>query len=347
VNKNNKGFLMGLKIYTVLSLILIIVVAGFIFSLELGEYELVIADFSLKLQVYVWVILPTLLLFLASLFHMFYYGFKGYLGNRTILKDEEKIIESIKNNLLNKNDTKVYKRQAFRDLSEILSQINLVPKEGSFNSSNTEINSIVEKIKTIESGKYLSPKELKLDDENPLMVQNNINKVNTDVDYCLEILKRPANHTNEIIKSAYFTVLAHKSMTTVKKVLNNIKLDKEMVLELFKRDSEQTDFSLSKEEVIKYIKNIDFTRQDFIHLAKLYKNNMLPDDLLKIFEEVSNNNDLALDSYMYVLFEYEMLDEIREVFASTAQDELLPYKALLDLKDSGKQYTLDSLCYSK
>jgi len=338
---------MGLKIYTVLSFLLIVLVAGFIFSLELGEYELIIGDFSLKLQVFVWVILPTVLLFLASLFHMFYYGLKGYLGNRTILKDEEKIIESIKSSLLNKSDIKSYKRQTFKDLSEILSQVNLVPKEGNFNSSNTEVNEIVEKIKNINSGKYLTPKELKLDDANPLMIQNNINKVNTDVDYCLEILRRPANHKSEIIKNAYFTVLASKSMTTIKKVLNNIKLDKEMVLELFKRDSEQTDFSLSKEEVIKYIKNIDFTKQDFIYLAKLYKNNMLPDDLLKIFEEISNNNDLALDSYMYVLFEYEMLDNIRDVFASTAQDELLPYKALLDLKDSGKQYTLDSLCYIK
>ncbi len=74
---------------------------------------------------------------------------------------------------------------------------------------------------------------------------------------------------------------------------------------------------------------------------------MLPDDLLKIFEEISNLNELALDSYLFVLFEYEMLDTIREIFSSSAQDELLPYKALLELKDSGKQYTLDTLCYTK
>ena len=49
-------------------------------------------------------------------------------------------------------------------------------------------------------------------------------------------------------------------------------------------------------------------------LAKLYKNNMLPDDLLKIFEELSNNNEKAQDSYLYVLFEYEMIDTIRDIF---------------------------------
>jgi len=347
VNKNNKGFLMGLKKYIVFSILLIVVVAGYTYSILPGNYEAKVMEYSLTLPIVVWISLPIILLFLASVLHMFFYGFKGYLGNRAIVKDEENIIEVIKNNLLNKSEVKIFKRSAFKDLSEILSQVNLVPKEGNFTSTNSDVNEIVGKIKDIRDGKYLSPKELKLDIANPLMVQNNINKVNVDEDYSLDILKRPANHSADIIKQAYFVVLGSKSMTTVKKVLPSIKLDKEMILALFKRDAEQSDFSLSKEEVIKYIRNIEFSKEDFINLAKLYKNNMLPDDLLKIFEEISNTNELALDSYLYVLFEYEMLDAIRDIFASTAQDELLPYKALLDLKDSGKQYTLDSLCYYK
>jgi len=336
---------MGLKKYIIFSILLIVVVAGYTYSILPGTYEAKVMEYSLTLPIVAWISLPVVLLFLASILHMFFYGFKGYLGNRAIVKDEENIVEILKNSLLNKNEVKVFKRKAFKDLSEILSQVNISPKEGEFSSSIKEINMIVEKIKTINEGKYLASKELKLDDSNPLMVQNALNKVDNDVDYCLDILKRPANHSQDIIKRAFFLVLASKSMTTVKKTLSGIKLDKDMVLELFKRDAEQTDFSLSKEEVIKYIKNIDFSKEDFINLAKLYKNNMLPDDLLKIFEEISNTNELALDSYLYVLFEYEMIDMIRDIFASSAQDELLPYKALLDLKDSGKQYTLDTLCY--
>lgn len=338
---------MGLKKYIVFSILLIIVVAGYTYSVQPGSYEVKIMEYSLTLPIVAWISFPVVLLFIASVLHMFFYGFQSYLGNRAILKDEENIIEVVKNNLLNKNEVKIFKRDTFKNLSEILSQVNLVPKEGKFTSTIKEIDMIVEKINSINSGEYLTSKELKLDATNPLMLKNEINKVNNDEDYCLDILKRPANHSEEMIKKAFFVVLAKKSMTTVKKVLANIKLDKEMVLELFKRDSEQTDFSLSKEEVLKYIKNIDFSKEDFINLAKLYKNNMLPDDLLKIFEEISNVNELALDSYLYVLFEYEMIDTIRDIFNSSAQDELLPYKALLDLKDSGKQYTLDSLCYYK
>jgi len=338
---------MGLKKYIVFSILLIILVAGYTYSILPGTYEIKVMEKTFTLPIVAWVSLPIVLLFLASVLHMFVYGFKGYLSNRSIVKDEENILESIKSNLLYKNDARIYKRKTFRELSEILSQVQLVPKEGDFTSENKEINQIVEKLKSIDSGKYLSPKELKLDDTNPLTLKNITNKVNTDYDFCLDILKRPANHDQEMIKMAFFRVLENKSMTTVKKVLSGIKLDKEMILELFKRDSQQTDFSLSKEEVIKYIKNIEFSKEDFINLAKLYKNNMLPDDLLKIFEEISNTNELALDSYLYVLFEYEMIDTIRDIFSSSAQDELLPYKALLDLKDAGKHYTLDTLCYYK
>lgn len=338
---------MGLKKYILFSILLIILVAGYTYSILPGTYEIKVMEKTLTLPIVAWVSLPIVLLFLASVLHMFFYGFKGYLSNRSIIKDEENILESIKSNLLHKNDTRIYKRKTFRALSEILSQVQLVPKEGDFTSENKEINQIVEKLKSIDAGKYLSPKELKLEDTNPLTLKNITNKVNTDYDFCLDILKRPANHDQELIKMAFFRVLENKSMTTVKKVLSGIKLDKEMILELFNRDSQQTDFSLSKEEVIKYIKNIEFSKEDFINLAKLYKNNMLPDDLLKIFEEISNTNELALDSYLYVLFEYEMIDTIRDIFSSSAQDELLPYKALLDLKDAGKHYTLDTLCYYK
>jgi hypothetical protein len=55
---------------------------------------------------------------------------------------------------------------------------------------------------------------------------------------------------------------------------------------------------------------------------------------------------LALDAYVYILFEYEMIEKVRDIFANTSKEELTAFKALLELKDSGKQYTLDSICYN-
>jgi hypothetical protein len=74
---------------------------------------------------------------------------------------------------------------------------------------------------------------------------------------------------------------------------------------------------------------------------------MLPDQLIKLLEELSIDNEAATEAYLYVLFEYEMIDEARSILSGSAQNEYKPYKALLDLKDAGKYYNLDHMCYIK
>lgn len=40
-----------------------------------------------------------------------------------------------------------------------------------------------------------------------------------------------------------------------------------------------------------------------------------------------------------------MIDKLREVLANTQENEFLPFKALLDLKDAGKKYNVETLSY--
>jgi hypothetical protein len=40
-----------------------------------------------------------------------------------------------------------------------------------------------------------------------------------------------------------------------------------------------------------------------------------------------------------------MIDDIREIINNSQKDEFIPYKALLDLKDNGKNYRFDNICY--
>jgi hypothetical protein len=185
----------------------------------------------------------------------------------------------------------------------------------------------------------------KLNSSNDIAIANNINKINEQADWALEVLKKSANYTQKEIETAFTKVLNDKSMTTLKKVLPNLKLTKNMLQELFKKDSAQAEFSLSSEELIKYIKQVQWNKQEFLDMAKLYKKSLTPDEIIGLFEELSNSNEQALDAYVYILFEYEMIDKIRDIFSSTSSEELTAFKALLELKDSGKQYTLDSICY--
>lgn len=337
---------MGLKKYIVASVIFIAAVAAYVFSIAQTDYQITLFDTTLLLPVALWVILPLLVLFVASVFHMIFYGLKGYMVTSSLNKDESNMIKLIKNKLLKKDETIKFKNPIFQELGEILSQVDVQISSDDFTSKNSEINDLAKSLIEIKNQKFVSL-NYKLNANNEIAIANNINKINEQADWAIEVLKKSANYTQKEIEAAFTKVLNDKSMTTLKKILPNLKLSKAMIQELFKKDSAQAEFSLSSEELIKYIKQTELNKQEFLEIAKLYKTSLTPDEIIGLFEELSNTNEAALDAYVYILFEYEMIDKIRDIFSSTSSDELTAFKALLELKDSGKQYTLDSICYYK
>jgi len=97
--------------------------------------------------------------------------------------------------------------------------------------------------------------------------------------------------------------------------------------------------------LIKIVKNAEFTKDDYLEFAKLYKKELNPDRLISIFEQLSNETEEATTANLYILSELEMLDKLRETLANSSQEDFLAIRALLDLKDSGKHYTLETLSY--
>ncbi|WP_375722889.1 hypothetical protein LXN10_09995 [Arcobacter sp. KX21116] len=338
---------MGLKKYIAFSLLLIIAVYIFVFSIQTGNYTVSILDYSRALPIAVWVVLPLVVLFLVTILHIVFYGFKNYLQASAIKKDEENIIEFFKDLLLGNNSNKKFKQKALKELADILVQMKLSPKVENFESSNNDIKIIVNNMIKINSGEYVSDKSFKFNKNGQVAQKNILNKVNEDVDYAIDVLKKSKDFSDKIVKAAFFNVVKNKSMTTIKKLLDGLKLDKEMVLELMKKDSDNSEFALEHDAIIKYTKDVEFDKEDYLTFAKLYKKSIQPDELIKMFETISNDNELAMDAYLVVLFEYEMIDKVRETLNGYKKEEYQSFRALLDLKDSGKYYTLENLCYNK
>lgn len=338
---------MGLKKYVAFSLLLIIAVYIFVFSIQAANYTLNILDYSIDLPIAVWIVLPAGVLFLGTVLHIVFYGFKNYLQASSVKKDEENIIEFFKDVLLENNSNKKFKQKALKELADILVQLKLSPKTDSFDSANNDIKNIVNNIIKIDSGEYVSDKSFKFNKNGEIAQKNLLNRVSGDVDYSMDVLKKSKDFSEEIVKAAFTNVVKNKSMTTIKKLLDGLKLDKEMVLELMRKDSENSDFALEHDAIIKYTKDVEFNKEDYLTFAKLYKKSVQPDELIKMFETISNENELAIDAYLVVLFEYEMIDKVRETLTNYKNEEYQPFRALLDLKDSGKYYTLENLCYNK
>ena len=91
---------MGLKRYILGSLLLAIIVFGYTFSIEAGDYRVQILDFTLILPIAVWVVLPMITLLALTVLHILFYGLKNYFTLKSITRDAKALTTLIYKRLL-------------------------------------------------------------------------------------------------------------------------------------------------------------------------------------------------------------------------------------------------------
>lgn len=336
---------MGLKSYIISTILLIIVLFGFVHSLELGEYTLSLFGFSETLPVSVWFVLPIIFLSLLTYIHIIFYGLINYFKLRLVDSDLDNMVELIKLKLLNKEHKIGFRTRKQKELANILTQLNLeVPKE-IFSSTNEELNKTVAAIQNVNNGIYVD-KNLKVDEKSFLGKQNLINKINSQVDFAVDIVKKAEKYDSDIVKVAFLKSLSEKSMTTIKKIYKNVNLDKELTIKLLEKNIENSEFGFENNEILELVKNIKLSKDDYIQLAKKYKNSLNPDVLIELFEKISQEQEEATVAYLYILSEFEMKDKLRENLVNREGNDFAAFKALIELKDAGKHYSLESLSYN-
>ncbi len=339
---------MGLKQYILGAVIFAAAVGGYTYSIIPDAYTLNVLEKSIALPIAVWVVAPIGVFFVLSVIHMTFYGMKKYLYIRSLNKDEQTLVELVSDILLKKEAKKSFKTDPYKEISLVLSQLNLSIKDSNFHSNVKELTDVADKVVQINKGIYINSKELKLPNDNELMQKNLMNKIANDDSYALEVIKDPEKHGENVVKAAFLKVLDARELASVKKHLPNLKFDKEMVLSLLKKDSEETtSVALSNDAIIENIKKVKFDTSDYITIIEQYKIRMLPDQIIKLLEDLSTESDEATEAYLYVLFEYEMLDDARAIINASAPNDYKPYKALLDLKDAGKHYNFDHTAFLK
>ena len=338
---------MGLKKYIFGSIVLMLVVFGYVFSIESGDYRVEVLETVFVLPIAIWVITPILVLFIMTVLHILFYGLKNYLSLKSVNKDAESIKTLLTKKIVGEESNIPFKNDTFRELSDIIKQLKVEVKDETFSSSDKKLDKVVSQIESIKNGKYISNKDLKLQNNSELMDQNIKNRISQDDNFALESIKKSSNNSSDIVKVAFDKVLETKSMTTLKKNIDDVEFDKSMIIALCKKDAqEQNEFSMNNDTILKLIKKVEFTNEELISIAKNYKTSMSPEQLIKLFEDISAINEDYTTSYLYVLALFEMVDSMRDILINSETNEYSAFKAIIDLKDAGKHtYSLDTLCY--
>ncbi len=333
---------MHLKRYTFFSILLIALIGVVVYSQLETKYTFDILGIPVTLPVAVWVIIPMVLLYFASLFHMAYYSFKGYLKGKKYKKDYETIIKSIFNAILREPKINSYKTAEFKNIGSITDRSNIILNEYNFDWKDDTLRKAVQYVKDIERGEYIDIKEIKFSPNNPIYIKNLENKMLEEPTYSGVILKKCNEFPKETCIKALKTFITYAEISKIKDFAKIF--DKETLYELIdiaKNEERKLDLNVTDLIYILQESKIKMDQKDYIDLAKTVKELFLPDERLKLFELLKNSDEKAESGYIYTLFDLEMIDKAKDELENSEDNDFLNFKAFLQLKECGRNYPLE------
>lgn len=331
---------MKIRKYFFTSLMFVFMVGAFVHFKY--EKDLTVDFFgnSLMLPLSMWFTLPLFLLLFASVLHIIYYSAKGYFKKRSLQKDHKNLIETIKRSLLSEKSSYQFKNDQYKNIGKLLASSKIILQDLSIKTNMSDIDNIIELHQNMQDNKGVNLKPYNLNENNEYRLLNIKNKINEDLKYAKEVLRNNTSYTQEILRLALEKIITSKSENDIKNGIKNVSLDKNLAMKLLELYNQE--LHLSYQEIKDIITEAKFSNVDFVELAKKLKKTMIPDDMIVLFNNLSDDFDNAKDGYIYVLLDLEMLQIAREYLENIEKDELVTFKAYLILKDSGHNYKLDN-----
>jgi len=329
---------MGIKRYILLTVVYMLAIGLYVYSFNGDMYTLSVYKFSLELPIALWIVLPTILLFIASFTHMMYYSLKDFWKDRAVKKDFENLKIALSEKVLGENSNLKYKSDRFKFIGKALKTLEYKETEG-FSIEDEKIEANRQILKNLNNGKVVELKKYRLSPENKLLEKNDLNKLQEDAKYSETILKECKDKSSELCQKAYFEYIKYASYVDIKKL--NFAPTKEMFRVLMERYLEEEGtvaIKLDLEEIQELLMKFKANREDYLELAYEIKRKLNPDALIALFEKLFNSpeHSAAADAYLYVLNELQMIDKVRDILENSDEEEFEKWKTILFLRDHGK-----------
>ncbi len=332
---------MGLRKYLIFSLIFIVLVGAYIYSINGDTYTLTLFGVSITLHIALWVILPAAILLIASVLHMIYYGFKDYLSQRNLKKDYKNFISQIRSQFLAEPISINYSSEMYKLPAKLIKLFKFDPDKEVKDLGDNDFNEIVENLKKIENGEVVDLKKYKLSKDNYYVKKNSINEMKKDSKKAESLLKNCNDKEDELCKEAFEMYINQaSSYEDIKRF--GFEIDRAMFVKLLNRFEDQNDsFKFGIDDLIELFGKFDFDKASYLNYAKKIKTLLNPEAALTLFERISSEKDSAMQAYLYLLFEFGMIDKAREILENMDKKECEKFRYFLYLRDSGKNFDID------
>jgi len=334
---------MKLGLYTFAAVTLMALVGAFVYTLELGSYRLEMLNISLPITV--WVVLPALLLFIFTVGHMIFYGMRNYFQIKKWKKDTESLENALYWSLVNEPKEQKYVMSEVKSSALLLSKSSLSINDTMLEGLSPKLAKVVNVISKIKNGEYVDFKEEKMakvfNAGNPILIQNRLNRLESDDKFVESVMKSASNYSESVQKEA-LQIFVRKADFEMARKYTKI-FDVPNFLVLLNRVTAEDDLSLTKDILSTFVADLKLSCADFIKIAEVTKKYFKPDENLALFNTYQKENTKAQNAYLYLLFEYELLEQVKVYLDEQEENEFVKFRALYELKEQNAKYKLEDI----
>ena len=335
---------MYIKRYTIASFLFIAVVGWYIYAyVNQGSMSIDLFGIPLpSLSIAIWAVVPLVVLYLASVAHMSFYSLIGSFKLRKYEKDYEKLIDSIIEAYLGKNERNhAFKTPRYQLLGSIVDNTTLFPNENLSSVIDDEkINEVIKLIENIKNGEVVDLKKYSLSSSNHLVIQNDRNRYKKGNINAEDILSNADKYDDSLCKEAYMEMAKTFSLVSIEKY--KAYLTKDALFEILSRvNAEENTLEVSNDELISLLSNLELSESDYIQISSTLSTSMIPEQRIKLFETLSGEKEEAMSAYIFTLFDLEMLAPADEILDNSQPEEFLKFKSYRALKECNKHFNIN------
>jgi hypothetical protein len=275
-----------------------------------------------------------------------FYGAKNFFKFKRWEKDSARLNNALYWSLLNEPKVNKFNLPKLKETASLL-QVSNIKVSGTVDGVSEKIQSALNIISELDKGECVDFKEKKLSDalsnDNPLVIKNHLNCLKKEENFSEEVLQSKDRYSEIVFKEALNNFANSSSFFKARKYSKVF--NRESFITLISRITRDDDLGLSQTILDEFIVdlNSELKCSDFLLIANITKKQLTPDENLKLFREYDKKYTKAQTAYLYLLFEYEMIEKAGEYLDEHDPDEFMRFRALHDLKREHTKYKITDL----
>jgi len=335
---------MRVGLYIFVATTLVVMAGAFAYSINPNDYVVNVLDIPFNLPVALWVILPALILLVASIAHITYYGMKNFFKTQRWKKDADTLDKALYWAVLNEPKEQKFIIKDIAQSARVLAHTKM-DVTANVSGLTPRLSKALNLVNKIKSGEYVDLYSEKmgniLQEGNPILIQNRLNRLENDDKFVEDVVKSPDLFSKPVSSKALEIFASKENFAKAQKYVNSFDTNNFFVM--LKRVNEDDMLEFNGEVLDKFVEALKFNCKDFVQIANITKKYLNPTENLALFHKYQKENPKAQNAYLYLLFEYELIEEVQKYLDEHDENDFIKFRALLDLRNSNKNYKLDDL----